>query len=501
LIASLLFSGMANAQWTGGNPDVITNCNAGVGTTNPNSKLEVYDNSNAFNHMSVGGVGPVIKFYGGSVFPPNNWGPWSMPYSRVALATSAMHFIQSAQAGDMIIQNMGTSSQIMNGGRSILFSARFENGNGVEHMRLNEFGNLSVGPTNAYDGQRVLVTTTRPYASIDQFGVRSVIDQGSPMPPASGYNPLIGVEGEATTTYYDQLEMDGVRGKASNGHYNVGGDFYGSGGACETQGASYGVRGTATGGYWSYGVYGTGTGACGQSWGGWFNGNVNVSGYVYQWSDRQLKQNIRRLDNVLGKVMQLKPSTYSFKSDEYKHLYLPNGEQIGLISQDLESVFPELVKEIHVPSADGKQVEKYKGVTYTALIPVLIAAMQEQQTQISAQNEEIQNLKKVLDSGAAPVGTIDNITLSDRANVIVLNQNTPNPFAESTVITYDIPQDFAKAQIIFSDVNGVAIKTVDVLKKGPGLLNVYANDLTNGSYSYALVIDGTVVASKKMVKQ
>ena len=37
--------------------------------------------------------------------------------------------------------------------------------------------------------------------------------------------------------------------------------------------------------------------------------------------------------------------------------------------------------------------------------------------------------------------------------------------------------------------------------KGAGQLNVYANDLTNGTYSYTLVIDGQIFATQKMIKQ
>ncbi|MCE3259640.1 MAG: Collagen triple helix repeat-containing protein, partial [Bacteroidetes bacterium] len=92
------------------------------------------------------------------------------------------------------------------------------------------------------------------------------------------------------------------------------------------------------------------------------------------------------------------------------------------------------------------------------------------------------------------------VNLSDR-NVIVLNQNVPNPFAESTVISYNIPTDFTKAQLQFSTSDGKVIKVVDVTEKGEGQLNVFANDLSNGMYSYSLIVDGKVIDTKKMVKQ
>ena len=92
------------------------------------------------------------------------------------------------------------------------------------------------------------------------------------------------------------------------------------------------------------------------------------------------------------------------------------------------------------------------------------------------------------------------VQLSD-GNNIVLNQNVPNPFAERTVITYSIPSTVGKAQIHFYDAKGALINTVDINERGDGQLNVFANDLSYGMYTYSLVADGKVVATKRMVKQ
>ena len=77
----------------------------------------------------------------------------------------------------------------------------------------------------------------------------------------------------------------------------------------------------------------------------------------------------------------------------------------------------------------------------------------------------------------------------------------PNPFAEGVTIKYFVPEGTSNAQILFYDALGRQIKTVDIITKGAGSLNVYANDLTNGIYSYTLVIDGRIIDTKKMVKQ
>jgi archaellum component FlaC len=85
-------------------------------------------------------------------------------------------------------------------------------------------------------------------------------------------------------------------------------------------------------------------------------------------------------------------------------------------------------------------------------------------------------------------------------NTIVLNQNVPNPFAESTVISYMIPKNFQQAKIIFSTVTGEVIRTAEIKQSGKGLVNVFADNLSSGLYTYSLIVDGKVIDTKKMIK-
>jgi hypothetical protein len=101
---------------------------------------------------------------------------------------------------------------------------------------------------------------------------------------------------------------------------------------------------------------------------------------------------------------------------------------------------------------------------------------------------------------AVQVPSQGTLQLSNK-NRIVLNQNVPNPFAESTEITYNIPESFTKAQLQFSDVNGTLIQTVDITNAGKGSLTVFADDLRHGIYSYRLVVDGKTIDTKKMIKE
>ncbi|MCE9538480.1 MAG: tail fiber domain-containing protein, partial [Bacteroidetes bacterium] len=95
--------------------------------------------------------------------------------------------------------------------------------------------------------------------------------------------------------------------------------------------------------------------------------------------------------------------------------------------------------------------------------------------------------------------TLTDVELSNK-NAIVLNQNVPNPFAEQTTISYFLPDNISRAQILFFEQSGKIIKTIDLTEKGKGQLNVFANDLSSGIYTYSLIVDGQTTETKKMVK-
>lgn len=117
------------------------------------------------------------------------------------------------------------------------------------------------------------------------------------------------------------------------------------------------------------------------------------------------------------------------------------------------------------------------------------------------QQQQIDDLKSLLEvmTGGTAKPSVTQVMLSDK-NTIVLDQNVPNPFAENTVISYNIPRSFNKAQILFFSYDGKIIKTIDINEPGRNSLNVFANDLSKGMYSYKLVVDGETVDAKKMIK-
>ena len=116
-----------------------------------------------------------------------------------------------------------------------------------------------------------------------------------------------------------------------------------------------------------------------------FNGDatvgndLTVSGDVVINSDMRLKANILSLGSTLYKLLQIDGKTYTMKRDATKK------QKIGLLAQDIEKVFPELVVE-------NKGI---KSVNYQGLVPVLINALKEQQSEIDALKKQEKRLERL----------------------------------------------------------------------------------------------------------
>jgi hypothetical protein len=97
------------------------------------------------------------------------------------------------------------------------------------------------------------------------------------------------------------------------------------------------------------------------------NGNIVNSNNSYgALSDIRLKENITDTASKLADLLKVKVRNYNLIGDDKK--------QIGVIAQELESIFPGMIE------TDGKS--GMKQVKYSVFVPMLIKAMQEQQAQI-----------------------------------------------------------------------------------------------------------------------
>ena len=77
--------------------------------------------------------------------------------------------------------------------------------------------------------------------------------------------------------------------------------------------------------------------------------------------------------DFLEKIKQLRPVSFKWKKDEFPQYRFGSQKEVGLIAQEVEKVFPELV-------CDWK--DGYKTVKYKDLPIYLLKAIQEQQKEI-----------------------------------------------------------------------------------------------------------------------
>ncbi|HEX8949939.1 MAG TPA: tail fiber domain-containing protein [Dissulfurispiraceae bacterium] len=116
----------------------------------------------------------------------------------------------------------------------------------------------------------------------------------------------------------------------------------------------------------------------------WFS-SAYTNGAVWAGSDIRLKKNIVPLEGSLEKVVKLQGVSYEWRRDEFKEKNFEEGRQIGLIAQEVENVFPELVRT---------DKEGYKAISYEKLTAVLVEALKEQQRKLNVLEEQIKAFQK-----------------------------------------------------------------------------------------------------------
>jgi hypothetical protein len=119
-------------------------------------------------------------------------------------------------------------------------------------------------------------------------------------------------------------------------------------------------------------------------WVGTETNGVSMTSFATSWSsysDERLKTDLVPIDNALDKIKNIRPFTGRYKTDE------EGVSRSFLIAQDIINVFPEAIHE-------SEDEEKTLSLRYTDMIPLMMKAIQEQQSQIESLKAEIQTLKQ-----------------------------------------------------------------------------------------------------------
>ena len=254
---------------------------------------------------------------------------------------------------------------------------------------------------------------------------------------------------------------------------------------------------------------------------GFFYGDARVTGTltagsVVTSSDYRLKKNIRSLstsDACLDRIMELNVVEFdniqrefeideeetslamldsaepqSVRDDEDRANWydeespIINNKHYGLIAQELQEIYPDLVVE----SQDG-----FLAINYLEIIPLLIRSVQELKAEINT-----------LQAGNAPIhkaqGRTTDATSID-AVVTTLYQNEPNPFTERTIIRVDIAENITNANLYVYNMNGEQISEYPITERGETSVTINGGSLNAGMYLYALIADGKVIDTKRMI--
>jgi hypothetical protein len=105
---------------------------------------------------------------------------------------------------------------------------------------------------------------------------------------------------------------------------------------------------------------------------------------VFAGSDAQFKENISELGGTLPLLEKLSGYRYNYKTDSFPDKKFPMEPQLGLMGQEVASVFPEATK---------KDEDGYLYVNYSSLVPVLLNAVKELSTKLDKAEVEIEKLK------------------------------------------------------------------------------------------------------------
>ena len=196
-------------------------------------------------------------------------------------------------------------------------------------------------------------------------------------------------------------------------------------------------------------------------------------------SDAIYKEKVSPINNPLEIVSKLDGKTYNWKVSSFPELNFDNSLQYGLIAQEVETVLPTIV---HTDDLGRKSVN------YTAIIPVLIEAIKQQQEQIIALQDQLNSSFQKQNS--------DLINLKNTKIISV----SPNPSSDVIVISLNIEETVQDAKIVVYDLNGKIMSSLNIKERNNDISKSLQKDnFGSGTYIVSLYINGKSLDSKKII--
>jgi trimeric autotransporter adhesin len=251
---------------------------------------------------------------------------------------------------------------------------------------------------------------------------------------------------------------------------------------------------------------------------------TSIGGYANwsNFSDGRYKKNVREDVPGLEFITKLRPVTYTLNVDGIEAKFNtptmktdgtamsrtePTAEEklakqakskiiyTGFVAQEVEETAKKIKYDfsgVDVPQND----KDFYALRYSDFVVPLVKAVQELDVENKNLKEELADLKRiVMDLKKA---NLDGRSQSND-NLSSLEQNTPNPSGNSTIIRYNVPMNARSAFIVINNSKGQVVKRISLANRGTGQLTLDANSFASGSYNYTLLVEGKQVDTKQMI--
>jgi trimeric autotransporter adhesin len=247
------------------------------------------------------------------------------------------------------------------------------------------------------------------------------------------------------------------------------------------------------------------------------NSNVMSIGGQVSWStlsDGRFKKEVKEDVSGLEFIDKLRPVSYEVDKDAVdKFLRVPDSlknmsnesrkkvtRQTGFIAQEVEEVIKKTGYVFHGVESPKNEGDHYS-IRYAEFVVPLVKAAQElsandkEQKQIIQElKNELLTLKEELAEYKGGSGALNNADIKT-----VLYQNNPNPFSADTEIKMTLSDDTFNAVVIVYNLEGRELKNIKVQGRGDTSIKISGKELTPGMYLYALIVDGKVIDTKRMI--
>ena len=128
-----------------------------------------------------------------------------------------------------------------------------------------------------------------------------------------------------------------------------------------------------------------GVGTAGSAVAGEIRATADITAYYA--SDERLKENITRIEDPIAKIKAIDGVTFSWK-EGFDEVHTHKGDDTGVIAQQIEA--------IGLPDTVTTRENGYKAVRYEKLNALLIEGMKAQQAQIDFLQQQLEELKAIL---------------------------------------------------------------------------------------------------------